>query len=63
MQRIMCNATLNAGALKWDEPITMPDDVIPATNIYDMRITQHEDGYITAASVETIKKLIAKNRQ
>ena len=80
MQRIMCNATLNAGALKWqgkyllvvrvegadrksyfavaespngidnfrfwDEPITMPDDVVPATNIYDMRITQHEDGWI-----------------
>ena len=73
MQRIMMNATLNSGALKWqgkyllvvrvegadrksffavaespngvdnfrfwDEPITMPDDVIPATNIYDMRIT------------------------
>jgi 4-O-beta-D-mannosyl-D-glucose phosphorylase len=30
----------------WDEPITMPDDVVPATNIYDMRITQHEDGWI-----------------
>ncbi len=30
----------------WDEPITMPDDVIPATNIYDMRVTQHEDGWI-----------------
>lgn len=30
----------------WDEPITMPDDVIPATNIYDMRLTQHEDGWI-----------------
>ena len=80
MQRIMCNATLNAGAMKWqgkyilvvrvegadrksffavaespngvdnfrfwDEPITMPDDVVPATNIYDMRLTQHEDGWI-----------------
>ena len=23
----------------WEEPITMPDDVIPATNIYDMRVT------------------------
>ena len=80
MQRIMCNATLNDGAMKWqgkyimvvrvegadrksyfavaespngidnfrfwDEPITMPDDVIPATNIYDMRLTQHEDGWI-----------------
>ena len=30
----------------WEEPITMPDDVIPATNIYDMRVTQHEDGWI-----------------
>ena len=80
MQRIMCNATLNAGAIKWqgkyclvvrvegadrksyfavaespngidnfrfwDEPITMPDDVVPATNVYDMRLTQHEDGWI-----------------
>lgn len=79
-QRIMCNATLNSGAIKfndkyclvvrvegadrksffavaespngidnfrfWPEPITMPDDTIPATNIYDMRLTQHEDGYI-----------------
>ncbi len=80
MQRIMVNATLNSGAIKWnnkyllvvrvegadrksffavaespngvdnfrfwDEPITMPDDVIPATNVYDMRLTAHEDGYI-----------------
>ena len=80
MQRIMMNATLNSGAMKWgdkyvlvvrvegadrksffavaespngidnfrfwEEPITMPDDEIPATNIYDMRITQHEDGWI-----------------
>lgn len=30
----------------WDYPITMPDDVIPATNIYDMRLTAHEDGWI-----------------
>ena len=80
MQRIMINATLNAGAMKWgdkyllvvrvegadrksffavaespngvdnfrfwEEPITMPDTETPATNIYDMRLTQHEDGYI-----------------
>jgi 4-O-beta-D-mannosyl-D-glucose phosphorylase len=80
MQRIMMNATLNSGAIKWngkyvlivrvegadrksffavaespngidnfrfwEEPIVMPDDVIPATNIYDMRLTQHEDGWI-----------------
>lgn len=30
----------------WPEPITMPDDLIPATNVYDMRLTQHEDGWI-----------------
>ncbi len=30
----------------WDYPITMPEDVIPATNIYDMRLTAHEDGWI-----------------
>ncbi|MBP7985004.1 MAG: glycosidase [Bacteroidaceae bacterium] len=80
MQRIMMNATLNSGAIKWkdkyilvvrvegadrksffavaessngidnfrfwDEPITMPEDVIPATNVYDMRLTQHEDGWV-----------------
>ena len=88
MQRIMCNATLNSGAIKWQgkyvlvvrvegadrksffavaespngidnfrfwpEPITMPEAPSdspeggenPATNIYDMRLTQHEDGWI-----------------
>lgn len=30
----------------WEEPITMPDTLIPTTNIYDMRLTQHEDGWI-----------------
>ena len=30
----------------WEEPITMPDTDLPATNIYDMRLTQHEDGWI-----------------
>lgn len=80
MQRIMMNATLNSGAIKWqgkyllvvrvegadrksffavaespngidnfrfwEEPVTMPEDVIPATNIYDMRLTAHQDGWI-----------------
>ena len=80
MQRIMMNATMNSGAIKWKgkyclvvrvegadrksffaiaespngvdnfrfwpEPITMPDTDDPATNIYDMRLTQHEDGWI-----------------
>ncbi len=30
----------------WPEPITMPDTLIPTTNVYDMRLTQHEDGWI-----------------
>jgi len=30
----------------WDYPVTMPEDIIPATNIYDMRLTAHEDGWI-----------------
>ena len=30
----------------WEEPITMPDTEDPATTIYDMRVTQHEDGWI-----------------
>ena len=30
----------------WEEPVTMPDTEDPATNIYDRRLTQHEDGWI-----------------
>lgn len=30
----------------WDYPITMPEAEDPATNIYDMRLTAHEDGWI-----------------
>ena len=30
----------------WPEPVTMPDTLMPATNVYDMRLTQHEDGWI-----------------
>lgn len=30
----------------WDYPVTMPEDLIPATNVYDMRLTAHEDGWI-----------------
>ena len=31
----------------WPEPVTMPDgNNAPATNVYDMRLTRHEDGYI-----------------
>jgi 4-O-beta-D-mannosyl-D-glucose phosphorylase len=30
----------------WEEPITMPENDDPATNVYDMRLTAHEDGWI-----------------
>lgn len=30
----------------WDYPVTMPEDTVPATNVYDMRLTAHEDGWI-----------------
>lgn len=79
-ERIGVNATLNSGAIKfndkyvlvvrvegadrksffavaespngidnfrfWNHPITMPETDNPATNIYDMRLTRHEDGWI-----------------
>lgn len=30
----------------WDEPILLPDTEPEETNVYDMRLTQHEDGWI-----------------
>jgi 4-O-beta-D-mannosyl-D-glucose phosphorylase len=30
----------------WDYPIVMPETNVPDTNIYDMRLVQHEDGWI-----------------
>ncbi|GHV01445.1 4-O-beta-D-mannosyl-D-glucose phosphorylase [Bacteroidia bacterium] len=30
----------------WPRPITMPETGDPDTNVYDMRLTAHEDGYI-----------------
>ncbi len=30
----------------WDHPVTMPEYGEPATNIYDMRLTAHEDGWV-----------------
>lgn len=80
MERIGMNATLNSGAMKWndkyilvvrvegadrksffavaespngidrfrfwDYPVTMPQVSDPETNVYDMRLTAHEDGWI-----------------
>lgn len=30
----------------WDYPVELPDTCKHETNVYDMRLTQHEDGYI-----------------
>jgi 4-O-beta-D-mannosyl-D-glucose phosphorylase len=30
----------------WDFPLTMPENRKPDTNVYDMRLTAHEDGWI-----------------
>lgn len=30
----------------WERPVTMPEWGDPATNVYDMRLTAHEDGWI-----------------
>jgi len=30
----------------WDEPVTLPETESPDTNVYDMRLTKHEDGWI-----------------
>ena len=30
----------------WDYPVTMPETKDPDTNVYDMRLTRHEDGWI-----------------
>ena len=30
----------------WDKPILLPDTCPEETNVYDMRLTQHEDGWI-----------------
>ena len=30
----------------WDRPVTMPEWGEPATNVYDMRLTAHEDGWV-----------------
>jgi 4-O-beta-D-mannosyl-D-glucose phosphorylase len=30
----------------WDEPVVMPETERPDTNVYDMRLVKHEDGWI-----------------
>lgn len=30
----------------WEQPVTLPETDVPDTNVYDMRLVQHEDGWI-----------------
>jgi 4-O-beta-D-mannosyl-D-glucose phosphorylase len=30
----------------WDQPVVLPQTDVPDTNVYDMRLTAHEDGWI-----------------
>ncbi|MDI3521013.1 MAG: 4-O-beta-D-mannosyl-D-glucose phosphorylase [Anaerophaga sp.] len=30
----------------WDRPVTLPQNELPDTNVYDMRLTRHDDGYV-----------------
>jgi 4-O-beta-D-mannosyl-D-glucose phosphorylase len=30
----------------WDRPVVMPETPLPDTNVYDMRLVRHEDGWI-----------------
>ena len=30
----------------WPEPVELPETSVPDTNVYDMRLTRHEDGWI-----------------
>jgi 4-O-beta-D-mannosyl-D-glucose phosphorylase len=30
----------------WERPVTLPETEVPETNVYDMRLVQHEDGWI-----------------
>lgn len=30
----------------WDRPVSMPETSEPDTNVYDMRLTRHEDGWV-----------------
>jgi 4-O-beta-D-mannosyl-D-glucose phosphorylase len=43
----------------WDYPVTMPETDIPDTNVYDMRLTRHEDGWIYGIFCSERKDLLA----
>lgn len=45
----------------WDYPILLPDTCKEETNVYDMRLTKHEDGYIYGVFCSESKDTKAKD--
>ena len=45
----------------WDYPVVLPDTCPEETNVYDMRLTQHEDGYIYGVFCSESKDTSAKD--
>ena len=45
----------------WDEPVLLPDTCPEETNVYDMRLTQHEDGWIYGVFCSESKDTGAKD--
>ena len=45
----------------WDEPVQLPDTCPEETNVYDMRLTRHEDGWIYGVFCSESKDASAKD--
>ena len=45
----------------WDYPVVLPDTCKEETNVYDMRLTQHEDGYIYGVFCSESKDMDARD--
>lgn len=45
----------------WDYPVVLPDTCPEETNVYDMRLTKHEDGYIYGVFCSESKDTLAKD--
>jgi 4-O-beta-D-mannosyl-D-glucose phosphorylase len=39
----------------WERPVTLPETGEPDTNVYDMRLVQHEDGWIYGIFVPNVR--------
>ncbi len=45
----------------WDEPVILPDTCPEETNVYDMRLTKHEDGWIYGVFCSESKDTASKD--